>query len=407
MSEQLLIRLGSQISDGIHWLIWATSEKNIIASGELASANQLSELYDKALTRNVTVFVPTVDVALKSIQVPAKSKKAMQLAAPYMLEDDLGQDVEQLFFAYGDTISNLDDKNCVVAVVDKTQMHAWMSWLASANIDTKRLLPDVLAMPSADEHWQAIQLGEQIILRQNEWHGLAVEQTMWRTISDTWQNDNVVIDTYSTLPSTNDKIELVSQPEELPLALLAEHLTETSFNLLQGEFKIKRQQSPFLKNWLWAAGLVVCALFISVIVKSLTLMNIEQQQYQVEQAIIEQYKSAFPATKRVRISTIRSQLKRKMAGIGASNNQEGFLTLLLDIQPAFAQVPNLKPESIKYDNKRRELRIQAIADGYQQFEQFKVLLEAKKLTVIQGTQNNQGNKVTGSFSISQKSGGRS
>ena len=32
--EQLLIRLGSNADEAVHWLVWSTSEREIIASGE-------------------------------------------------------------------------------------------------------------------------------------------------------------------------------------------------------------------------------------------------------------------------------------------------------------------------------------------------------------------------------------
>ena len=42
MAEQLLIRLGSLEQDRIAWLIWSQSEQEIIASGELANAQEHS-----------------------------------------------------------------------------------------------------------------------------------------------------------------------------------------------------------------------------------------------------------------------------------------------------------------------------------------------------------------------------
>ena len=76
--------------------------------------------------------------------------------------------------------------------------------------------------------------------------------------------------------------------------------------------------------------------------------------------------------------------------------------MLSQVQPAFAKVPELKPESLKFDSKRQELRLQAIANDYQHFERFKAALNGANLTVKQGAQNNQGEQVTGSFSIVSK-----
>ncbi|GLX78919.1 type II secretion system protein L [Thalassotalea insulae] len=408
MAENLIIRLGSQQSDKVHWLVWSNTEQNIIASGELSNAEQLSQLQEKSLTRQTVVVVPAADIAFKSLQVPAKSKKAMQLAAPFMVEDDLAQEVEQLFFAYGEPKVSEAECNCFMAIVERAQMQSWLAWLEQAGIKTRSIIPDILLLPAADQHWQAITLDNSVLLRQGPWHGLAIDSTLWPSISASWlAEQNQPIDAYSELPQSDAELQINAQPEELPLALLAQQLEQQKFNLLQGEFAVKSERSPLVKTWAWAAGFLLAALLVNVIVKSVTLMQIHDQQLAVEQEIIKQYKAAFPQTKRVRIATIRSQLKRKMSEVGASEAGAEFLSLLAKVQPAFAKVPSLKPDSLRFDSRRNELRLQASANGYQQFEQFKVQLEAQQLEVSQGTQSNQGDKVSGALSIKARNGGRS
>jgi len=422
MAEILYIRLGSQIQDEVSWLIFSASEQEIIASGELTNAKQLSELTIKAQQRLVKVFVPACDVLLKRLTVPTKSQRAMRSAVPYMLEDELAQDVEQLFFAYADIANDSDDHNCFVAVTEKAQMLNWQAWLADADIQTKTIQPETLAMPYVDEQWSAIALQpvsnqSQIVVRQGEWQGFTLDSEAWqfalqqviaKSQGDTTQEQNALtINAYSDLPnidkiSNKDGLSIVKAQEELPLALFAQHCQHSKFNLLQGEFKVQERRSKNVNNWLWAAGIAVCALLLNVGYKSAQLWQLSAQQEQVEAQIITRYKKAFPRAKRVRIGTIKSQLNRKIAQLGGSSDQAGFLAMLSKVQPAFAKVPELKPESLKFDGKRQELRLQAVADDYQHFERFQSALNAASLTVKQGAQNNQGEKVTGSFSISDK-----
>lgn len=404
MVENLLIRLGSRVEDAINWMIWSESEQHIIASGELANANELTQLTDKSASRHVTVIVPSSDVTFKQLHVPAKSQKAIRQAVPYMLEDDLAQDVEALFFAYSEQY-NTEEKNCSVAVIAHEQMTLWLSWIVQADISADIMIPDVLLMPADKEHWQAITIADQILLRQGPWQGMLVEETLWQKIAQHWEPESTIIESYSTLPAS-DTFTLEPQPEELPLALFAQNLSSLKINLLQGEYKPKRPQSPHFKVWFWAAGFAFAALIINMVFKSVTLMNINSEQAAIEAQIIQTYKEAFPKTKRVRISTIRSQLKRKMAEVGSSNGDEQFLTMFNKLAPAFSSVPQLKPESIKFDSKRNELRIQASASSYQQFEQFKNLLEKEQFTVSQGAQNNQGDQITGSFSMTLMKGAK-
>jgi len=419
MAETLFIRLGSKTSDAISWLIFSANEQEVIASGELDNAEQLTLLTAKADQRQVTVFVPSCDIALKRLTVPGKSQRAIRMAAPYMLEDDLAQDVEQLFFAYANLPQDAQGHNCFVAAVERNQVKQWLLWLADAEIDCKVMIPDVLAMPVVENAWSAIMLShrnnEQIILRQDKWQGFTVDSATWQVITKQWaqqkpktetqENEYSTIQTYSSLPFTdvlNEVFTVEAMPEELPLVLLAQHSKNQTFNLLQGEFQIKEMRSNITTHWLWAAGFALFALLLNVGYKGAQLVQLQNQQQAIEQQIVSTYKRSFPKSKRVRVSTIKSQLNQKLAKLGGLSDQQGFLTMLSKVQPAFAKVPQLKPESLKFDGKRQELRLQAIANDYQHFDLFKNALEQENLQVKQGAQNNQGEQVSGSFSISYK-----
>ncbi|MCW8834715.1 MAG: type II secretion system protein GspL, partial [Colwellia sp.] len=362
------------------------------------------------------------DVILKQLAVPTKSQRAMRSAVPYMLEDELAQDVEQLFFAYADHQDDSAGNNCFVAIVEHSQMQRWQSWLADADIKTKTMYVDVLAMPLMSEQWSVIALHStgqssaetQVLVRQGRWQGFSLDAEAWQFAvqhlfspqestatagSNQEQDTQPVIKAYSALPHS-EQLTIERAEEELPLALLAQHCHDSKFNLLQGHYKVSEQHSKAFKNWLWAAGIAACALLLNVGYKSAQLWQLTAQQEQIEAEIIERYKKVFPQAKRVRVGTIKSQLNRKIAQLGGAGDSEGFLAMLAQVQPAFAKVPELKPESLKFDGKRQELRLQAVASDYQHFERFKNALNAADLTVKQGAQSNQGEKISGSYSIS-------
>jgi general secretion pathway protein L len=282
-----------------------------------------------------------------------------------------------------------------------------------------------------NESWSAINLGEQIILRQGPWQGMVVDQHIWPVIyqqfnqsgiseeseGSTNPQQNILIYAYSTLSTEQvneitsehdadkDNVTVKAMSEELPLALFAQQIAVNAhqdFNLLQGKYKLKEQKSPILKSWFWAAAIATLAVVLNTGIKGAELMQLNAQQKTVETNIIASYKKAFPASKRVRVSTVKSQLKRKMAELGSTSTDAGFLAMLAKLEPAFSQVSALKPESIKFDSKRKEIRLQAIAKDYQAFDQFKNSLEKVNLTVKQGAQNNQGDVISGSFSITDK-----
>lgn len=409
MKEKLLIRLGSQYQDKIHWLIWAGQENEIIASGELPSANELVTLSEKSKQRDVVVLVPGCDVAIKSLTVPGKSQKAVKLAAPYMLEDELAQDVDELFFAYANQKSDIEDHNCFLVAVERSQMQQWLQWLTDANIKAKFMLPDLLLMPLKENGASVIRLDDQLVTRTGSWQGFVVDLAFCSEIvkslkiSDDGDQAQAIY-SYSPLPEQLTDLPIEKQPEELPLALFASQLASTKFNMLQGEFQINEKRSPVLIHWSRVAMVAGLALLLSFAMKGAQLMQVNQQQKAVEQEIISVYKKAFPQTKRVRVSTIKSQLKSKLQQVGSTDSESGFLPMLAKVQPAFVKVPELKPESIKFDAKRQELRMQAVANDYQAFDKFKNEIEKMRLTVNQGAQRNQGDSVSGSLSITARGG---
>ncbi|WP_286234428.1 type II secretion system protein GspL [Thalassotalea sediminis] len=406
MAEQLIIRLASQDAGKIHWLVWSKSEQHIIASGELATDEELSQLSAKSQQREVIILLPSNDVSLKLLNVPAKSKKAIQLAAPYVIEDDVAQDVDALFFAYGNFVSPAG--NCPIAFVEKERMSSWLLQLSKASIEADIVMPEVLAMPLAEDRWQAITLDDQVIVRQGQWQGATIDVNLWPHFTKVWSKsgDSVVVDAYSSLPQHDEHVDINYLPEELPLALMAQHLDTRRFNMLQGQFSIKKERSPILKTWGWVAGIALLALLLNVVGKGITLMQTNAEIDVVEAQVIDRYKQAFPKTQRVRVATVKSQLKRQLSLQSGSDSSGDFLALLTQLQPAFKQVPTLKPENIRYDGKRGELRMQATGAGYQDFERFNAALK-NAFNVSQGALNNQGTSVTGSISIKVRDGGNS
>ena len=412
MGETLFIRLGSQKEYRIHWLVKTNGQDEIIASGELPNASELTQLTQKAGARNVVAFVPACDIAIKSLTVPGTSQRAIRLAAPYMLEDELAQEVEQLFFAFSEQKQNEQGNNCFLAALEREQLAQWQQWLTDADILCSLFIPDALALPVSEDKCTAVMLEQQVLMRLGPWQVMAFEENAWPIVAQQFINTNNAdttsdakknIQAYSTLDNIPDELAVEYLPEELPLAILANHYSP-KFNLLQGEFKIKDKRSANTKQWLWVAGVACFALMVNFILKGVELSHLASQQSAIEQEIIASYKSAFPDTKRVKISTVRSQLKRKLAEVGSGGGDSvGFLAILANLEPALASVPEIKPQTLKFDGKRKEVRMQVIASDYKYFDKLKIAVEKAGLSVTLGAQNNQGDEISGSFSITDKS----
>ena len=396
MSEQLVVRLGSQPLDPVFWLVWSQSEQEIIASGELPDAHQLHTLSERAGHRPITALVPGTDVLLKQVQLPAKASRKALAAIPFMLEDELSADIDQQFFALGDKQDDLQN----VAIVEKQKIETWLDWIAEAGLVCDKMLPDILALPVSEGSWSLLQLGSQLMLRQDLWLGLQGETSWFLPAVSHYakqQEQALLIDNYTdmTLPPLPN-VEVRTQKLDMPMQILALGAQGVTFNLLQGEFKQKKQSQGQWQKWRLAAVLATIALLTSLIDKGIELSQLKSQNQQLTQQIHAEFKRAFPETRR--IVNVRSQMKQKMQALEQGGSGTSMLAILSQLSDAFAS-SKVKPQTMRFDSKRSELRLQAVAANFEALEQFKRAAQAQGFEVEQGAINNKDGQVMGSLLI--------
>ena len=398
MSEQLVIRLSSEPHQTIHWLIWADSEKKIIASGELENAEELKQLQDKALSCKVICLLPSVDVTLKSVKIKGAFTRQIQQALPYMLEDDLACDVEQLHFSVFAKETNLIE----VAVCAKNKMQLWLSWLNAAEISPFKFIPEALALPvPTDQQWQALRLGKQWIIRESLNSGWSCESEMLDSMLQLRLMDNTeqVINSYSgVVSSEHGKWRAIDSAS--PMHLLARGCVNGHINMLNGEFKIQKESNLQIAQWklpLIAISILFIFAFINLVVQHSML---EKQTEQVKKQVETVYKKAFPTQRALQYSRIKKKIKG-LLNQASEVPEADFLIILNDLLPVFKAVPSLQISSLKFNSKKKEINLSVSTDSFQAFEQL-----AKQVPVQyqleQGVLSNNKNRVSGLLTVKVK-----
>lgn len=395
--EQLVVRLGSKREDPIHWIVWSDQEKDIIASGELSHADELTSLTERAGQRPITALVPTSDVVLKTVTLPARANRKALAAIPYMLEDELASDVEDLFFALGQQKGS----DQAVAIVEKEKLDMWLGWLSDADLFCTKLIPDTLTVPVNETGWSLLTLGENVLLRQGEWTGMQGNASwMFAALEHhaKQQPEPLSLNDYSgeELPHLAN-VDVQVQTLDMPMQVLVNGALDSKFNLLQQQYKPKKQSSGKIQQWRLVAALAAIALLINLVDKGVEVYKLGQQKDALSAQIESEYKRAFPQT--TRIVNVRSQMRQQLSrmeqtgGGGAS-----MLSMMTQLQGAFKS-SGVKPQTIRFDRDRAELRMQAIADNFESLESFKRQAEASGFQVEQGAINNQDNRVVGSLLV--------
>ena len=394
--EQLLVRLGANHTDPISWLVYSRTEDEIIASGELPNAEALSSLTERAGQRSVIALAPSSEILLKWVELPPKAGRKIISAIPFMLEDELATDISQQFFAIGP--KGGDEQ--AVAVVSHEKMELWQSWLSEAGLFCDTIIPDVLAVPVTENGWSVLTLGEQLLVRQDTFKGVQGEAT-WllpTLVHFTAQQESpITITNYAGIDlSSLPNIEEAQAPLELPMQVLAKEAMQSSFNLCQGDYKVKRKRSGVLNQWRVAAVLAVLALCTSLIDKGFSLYQLKAQNQALSSEINTAVKAGFPNIGTYR--NVRLKLQSELAKLEQGGGSASMLIMLDQLAPAFSAT-DVKPQTLRFDATRTEIRIQAQGKNFEALEQFKRTAENAGFVVEQGAINNRDNGVVGTVSV--------
>lgn len=417
MSEKLILRLSSQTTSSVPWLVWSLTNKEVIASGELPSQLELDKLSEYSKGRKVTVLVDSADVRLYRHFMPAKPSRQMLKALPYMLEDELAEDIEKLHFATGDSGFDKDQGQYWIdlAIVNKELVNQWLDTLATAGIQCKVMIPEILCLPMAEQaDYAGIQLGNNWLIRESAWQGSCLDQSWlemyWHNVLANTEQKPIKLAMLSALPEqlesmliSSGDVEFLSVDPEMAMMALAQGAETISWNLLQGDLAPKKAISP---NWLiWRPVFILAVVVVvaNLINSVVTWQSNQSQLAQAQQELSSAYKKAFPK-ERFRANTLRRQLTRKVAQATGTNagGDTSFLAYMQQLSPVFSQFKSTKVDSVRFDGNRQELRLAITAASFQNFEQFKMAVEKLGFAVNQGAVNNEGSSVSGSLSIKEQ-----
>ncbi|WP_076413947.1 type II secretion system protein GspL [Shewanella sp. UCD-KL12] len=397
MSERLFIRLGTSQEQSCSWLVWSEQEQEIIGSGELKDAQALSSLSERAGNRPVDVLVPSSAITLTTVELPEKGQRQAIQALPFMLEENLAENVDDLHFVTGPR----DGESLSVAVVAHEQMQTWLTWLTDAGLKAKCIVPDCLALPLQECQWAAIKFNQEYLLRTGAGAGVSLSEE-WLNMAlprllPTDTDSPVTLAAYSELNIAGTDV----QPQELnlPMLVLAKGILTSPMNLLTGSYLPKREYGKHVQIWRNAAVVIVVALILSLVNKGLNIHQMNSERASLQQQSEAIFKQAVPGTSR--IVNLRSQMDRHLRSMQGQGGGSEFFSMLEGLEEAFTQVSDLKPTTLRFDSARNELRMQITAKSYAQVEKFKEIV-SRSYQLDSGAMNSGEDSVTSTLTLRSK-----
>ncbi|MEZ9870977.1 type II secretion system protein GspL [Vibrio sp. 10N.261.51.C6] len=405
MSEFLTVRLSSEPQSPVQWLVWSTSQQEVIASGELSSWEQLDELTPYAEKRSCIALLPGNECLIKRVEIPKGAARQFDSMLPFLLEDEVAQDIEDLHL----TILEKDATHATVCGVERYWLKQALDTFREANIIFRKVLPDTLALPLEDQGISALQIDQHWLLRQSNYQAVSINeawlamflQSDWVALDDEEQSPTIF--SYTALPSDDVQlqsgIEWRAKPAELVMSLLSQQAITSGVNLLTGTFKTK---SSFSKYWrVWQKVAIAACLLVAVIVTQ-QVLKVQQYEAQAEAYRTESeriFRSVLPGKQRIpTVSYLKRQMNDEAKKYGGSGDGDSLLGWLALLPETLGQVKAIEVNSIRYDGNRSEVRLEAKSTDFQYFETARVKLE-EKFTVEQGPLNRNGDAVFGSFTL--------
>ncbi len=371
--ETLFIKPNYEQQSAEWVVIDATGNPQVaIRQGSLAAVKDFTQ------QRRVVCAVPSTDLYLDQVTLPAGSnRRKFRQAAPYALEEELAEDLEELHFALGkeqsviihtetgedDTPSNKQLHIPVVAI-NKERLQNWLDMLAAAGIKPHALMPDVLTVPLTENQWTVFIGGKTALVRTDKNNGFACEL----------ENLSVLLNTALAQEPTPSRIQLwnyneqtpelslqqeieveVIEPNQEPLATLARgYQKETAINLLQGEFSYREEYGKLLKPWripLILLSVLITVLFSSNVIEYFRLKN---ENRQLTQQLEDTYKRAFPQARNIVKPRFQMEQKLKQLG-GASSADSPFLEMLRIATEKINTNKKININSINFNGERLDI----------------------------------------------------
>ena len=365
MRARLFIRIAGDDTATVQWLV-------VDSAGNASPPRQdlLQDVAAQAPGHEVVVLVPTTRILLTSAAVPSRNRQRIAEAIPYVLEEQLVSDVEDLHFALG---QRGEDGRVNVAVVDQGDMAGWLDALQQANIRPDALVPDVLAVPLDEEAWTLVKERAVSLLRSGVQSGYAFDTeniavllpAAFKTAATALPARLHVVcgdDADDRLPELPIGVE--AQTGDAPssvLNLLARgYDSHSSINLLQGAYSRQEQIGKLWRPWRPAAAMLLVWLVLQAAMTVTEYVQLKQQEQALRQQVEQTFRQAFPDARNVHISSVKPRMEQQLRQLrsGDSGAHTGFLGLLAEIGTHLASDDSLQLQRLSFNDGQLDLAIQ-------------------------------------------------
>ena len=334
------------------------------ANGQLQlSQGKLSDAANASTDHYITVVLAGEDVLYSKAEVPGNKLHRILQAIPYILEDSVIDDVEELYFAIAKDKKDSSDNQYNVSIINKDYFKLVVKSLENSGINADEMQPDYLLL--GDSNKMLFDADRVVFNSPKVKFSSSVDSSIILDESCCAENSEVELINFSKGKNKhlNKIIENMGVNEEssnVPalLYLIKNKNTDKSINLLQGKYKKTKNWSQAGKKWMPVAALFLVWLCVQGGLFISDYISLSKQNNHLNTEITKIYKKTFPQSRR--IIDAKAQMQQKLTSLKKRRGQSGrsFTEMLSASASALSKTNGLVIKSLRYYDGRINLEIQ-------------------------------------------------
>lgn len=380
---------------------------------ELSAAFQLAASSQLTDDTEVYLLLPGELAILNCVQLPARSQRQALQALPFVVEEQLADDIEKVHLSVGNRRA---DGRWPVLVVDLAIMAALMDSCEQANLRLRAVYVDAQILPSGEGRLSILMHDDRVLFHSAQavavfdrasaasmihfLLGEAVVQHVQIHYQASDEEQALLAQQLSTEFSALGDTQVVMESTTASvLALSLLPAPASAINLLQGRFTV-RQPTGKLPWWQMAAAAVLILWLGQLVLQIGSGWYFNHQAAALEKSAEEQYLKLFPDAKHV--SNPRKRLEARLLEGASAAGENTFARLFSGSIQALNSLPNhegLTIEELRYESDQGQLELELKAKSIDQLDQFKQALGKLGLSARISSANDSDGGISGRMQI--------
>lgn len=410
MKDRLFIRLKSD-EESLEWGLLSTGESGAAfkEQGELLLDDMVA-LAEQAVEHQVILLLPASRVRCFNVKAPTRNRKQLEKAVPYILEEQVLDNVEQQLFALG----NVNASGMVaVNVVDKTYLADMLERLKQASIEPDFVISDAACLPLFDDAWSLLEHDDSILVRQSANEYWSTEADMLADLISwnlqTQFEENQTVSQAIRIYSPDENTELLSGTaglaiQKMPVGdsfeWLCTQFSYSSINLLQQEFSSQKKHQMNLGQWKLPAIAAAALVVVGLIYLVSQMVVLGQQRSQYEQQILASIQQVYPNVSDVNTGLI--QVSNSFSTLGGNAASSNSFMLLLDKSLAAIDTQTIKVSQLEYLSSMAQLSFDVETSDYSTLTAAQNKLESAGMKVDMRNASENGGVWSARISVGVK-----